>query len=1050
MNLKSFVLKIHTYLGLATALVLIVIAISGCFYSFQDEIRSVFYADILTVSAPDDPKSIPMDRIMDISREAYPASGIREIVVNSDPNKTIKVYTHDLHLLYHNPYNGEVVSIQNRQKDPFLLAWQLHTHLGLGKVGRQIVGAATLLTIPLFITGLILWWPKKKKTAYNLPTKGSWKKMNHQWHNNGGFYAFIILLFLSLTGLMMSYQWFEDSVYFLSASPAKDRELPLSPISELEGTPLQEAVAYAKQAYTDVEEYSISFPKSNEGIYLFRLRFKDQLNRIHLMYFNQYNGELLSFKPYEEYTRGDKIKAMNFQIHSGKIAGLPGRIIAFLVTLFLAFLCISGFMMWLIKRNKKVKRALVILPFMIAFSSQVVAQEHSFDDDKPGNAIGLDAVVISASRSEQKLSDVPIPIAIITKDDIAKSGAVQLDQLLAEQTGIQLNSNHGTGPMIQGMLSDYIMIMIDGEPLVGRTSGTLELKRIGTSNIERIEIIKGPSSSLYGSEAMGGIINIITRKNTGQHWNGGGSLQIRSFNTVDLNAHAGKNWDSGSFTVYGNRLSTKGYSLVPDATSNTIPPYQNHSLAAKTSIQILPKLTAGLSLRYFKQDQQDVRETKKSNVLYLIDTKRLNQDFSISPSLHYSFNNKHKLQLKTYYTGYQYDEDMKYQEDGSPYEQNFSNQTFSKTELVYNAGWHKNFQSTAGVGLANESIKATRFIGTNRFNASYAFLQQQWRPNEHLNLIAGMRYDHHSDYEGQLSPKLATRITLTPWLSIDGSIGGGYKAPEFRQLLLVHHNVTSGYTVLGTNIVVEEMTKMVENGEVKTILMDPNDVKPIQAESSISYNAGLNIKAHQKLNFQVSAFQNNIHNLIETMRIGIKTNGKNLSTYSNITEARTKGFELEGHWQSTKNIKVSGGYMLLSAQDLDVVKEIEKGNMVRKGAKGEEDSIVKLNEYGGLFNRSKHSGNLKMFYHNFQYNFDLSLRAIYTGRAGFKDLNKNKILDIQEEYNDGYFNVNLGLIKEVSKQLHVETGIQNLFDHTQANIPHQPGRTYYIGLNFRI
>src|SRR3546814_3425835 len=88
---------------------------------------------------------------------------------------------------------------------------------------------------------------------------------------------------------------------------------------------------------------------------------------------------------------------------------------------------------------------------------------------------------------------------------------VRLDDDLVEQTGLTLVSDHSTGFQMQGFDPDYTRILLDGQPLIGRTTGTLELSRVAVGNIERIEIVKGPSSSLYGSEALAGVINIITR-----------------------------------------------------------------------------------------------------------------------------------------------------------------------------------------------------------------------------------------------------------------------------------------------------------------------------------------------------------------------------------------------------------------------------------------------------------------------------------------------------------------------------------------------------------
>src|SRR5690606_38353621 len=92
------------------------------------------------------------------------------------------------------------------------------------------------------------------------------------------------------------------------------------------------------------------------------------------------------------------------------------------------------------------------------------------------------------------------------------TGASSLGEVLAEQTGLNLVHDHGTGVQMQGLSPDYALVLIDGEPAVGRTAGTLALDRFLIGGLDQIEIVKGPSSSLYGSEAMGGVVNLVTRR----------------------------------------------------------------------------------------------------------------------------------------------------------------------------------------------------------------------------------------------------------------------------------------------------------------------------------------------------------------------------------------------------------------------------------------------------------------------------------------------------------------------------------------------------------
>jgi outer membrane receptor for ferrienterochelin and colicins len=132
---------------------------------------------------------------------------------------------------------------------------------------------------------------------------------------------------------------------------------------------------------------------------------------------------------------------------------------------------------------------------------------------------------------------LPLPVTLISKKKILQSGTVRLNEILNEQTGIITIADESgfEGVQIQGIASDYILILIDGVPLVGRSAGNFDLSRLTVGNIKQIEVVKGPSSSLYGSEALGGVINIITEKPTSEELNGHVSYRIGRFTQQDIN-----------------------------------------------------------------------------------------------------------------------------------------------------------------------------------------------------------------------------------------------------------------------------------------------------------------------------------------------------------------------------------------------------------------------------------------------------------------------------------------------------------------------------------
>ena len=158
-------------------------------------------------------------------------------------------------------------------------------------------------------------------------------------------------------------------------------------------------------------------------------------------------------------------------------------------------------------------------------------------------------IVVTATRTEKKLGNVAVPVTLISSRQIAQAGSVRLADILQEQAGLFITTGFGAGVQMQGLNPDYTLILLNGEPLVGRTAGILDLNRITVGNIKQIEIVKGPSSSLYGSEAMAGVINIITTTPTKNEF--ALSARYGSFNTSDVNVRFNflKNKFNGKSTV---------------------------------------------------------------------------------------------------------------------------------------------------------------------------------------------------------------------------------------------------------------------------------------------------------------------------------------------------------------------------------------------------------------------------------------------------------------------------------------------------------------------
>lgn len=660
----------------------------------------------------------------------------------------------------------------------------------------------------------------------------------------------------------------------------------------------------------------------------------------------------------------------------------------------------------------------------------------------------LDEVVVTATRTSRRIDNVPMPIQVIDGEQIEKIGSLRLDEALMEQTGLQLTSDHGTGIQMQGLNSEYIMFLIDSEPVIGRTAGTLELSRLAVDNIERIEIIKGPSSSLYGSEAMAGVVNIIT-KQPESGLDGSFRSRYRSFGTLDVSGTVGYAGEKLSTSLFVDRLSTEGFDLTPETLSMTAPPFQAYTFNPKISYRFTPNIKLSVNTRYYLEDQENMQNIAIDGNNFLIDDEGSRTDWNLMPILEMRFADKHNLQLRSYTTGYRTETRLSYQQDGSIYDENYFDQTFNRSEIQYDYYISDKHITTAGVGHTIERVDATRYDEVNRFRATYGFVQHQWLPADDFNVIVGGRYDTHSEYAARFSPKISAGYHVNSWLKVQASFGGGYKAPDFRQLLLNFTNPVAGYAVVGSSIAQEQVAEWQSEGRLERVFIDPAGLEQIQAETSLAYNAGGKV-ALGKLTGDFNFFRNEISNLIETAPIAQFSNGQNVFTYFNFDEVITQGAEFQANYSLLENLQFSIGYQYLDSRNVEDVKRLKAGEVFVRDAATNRTRAVTLSEYGGLINRSRHSGNAKVYYRLPDHDFDVSLRTIYRGRWGIGDANGNGIIDAESEYADGYVMLNLAVNKGLFGWLTIEAGANNLLDNTNMFEPSMPGRIWYGGISINL
>ena len=220
-------------------------------------------------------------------------------------------------------------------------------------------------------------------------------------------------------------------------------------------------------------------------------------------------------------------------------------------------------------------------------------------------------------------------------------------------------------------------------------------------------------------------------------------------------------------------------------------------------------------------------------------------------------------------------------------------------------------------------------------------------------------------------------------------------------------------------------------------------------EKSWSANAEIEIKPIPgKLTFTANYFRNQMVDLITALPTATKMNGALIYTYFNLNKVYTQGLETSISYQILKELNISVGYNFVDAKDYDVIKKIEEGKVFRRDPITLETQRVTQKDYGGLFDRSKHSFTVKIFYENKKYDFNTYLRAIYRGKYGWADVNGNQILDVKEEFAPAYTLLNFSFTKTIKNRFHFTVGLDNMLNIKQPQyLPSMNGITGIAGFS---
>ena len=366
MRIKKFIGKIHLWLGLTSGLVVLFLGITGCFLAFEIEIRTI--TDPEQFSPPENKPYLPPSFLKDQAEKHFDGKKLSSLEYPAKGRSVIASYYDADHykLAALNPYSGKVLKVKNMNRDFFRIIINGHYYLWLPpSIGQPIVASATLIFLIMMITGVVLWWPKNKaarKQRFSIKWSARWRRVNYDLHNVFGFYMSWVAIFLAITGLVMGFEWFAKSVYWVT-SAGKAMPAHEHPVSDTLAK--QSGYDIADRLWIDMmpektekESIAIYFPITpTDPIEIGINHRPGTYYNMDFYHFDQYTGiELPATGTYagrfKDASVADKIKRMNYDIHVGAMLGLPGKILAFCASLIAASLPVTGFYIWWGRRKK--------------------------------------------------------------------------------------------------------------------------------------------------------------------------------------------------------------------------------------------------------------------------------------------------------------------------------------------------------------------------------------------------------------------------------------------------------------------------------------------------------------------------------------------------------------------------------------------------------------------------------------------------------------------------------------------------------------------------
>jgi outer membrane receptor for ferrienterochelin and colicins len=525
-------------------------------------------------------------------------------------------------------------------------------------------------------------------------------------------------------------------------------------------------------------------------------------------------------------------------------------------------------------------------------------------EDKPAE---VDTVVVTGTRTPERSQRSTVRTDVITAEEMEKRGATNVAEALATQPGLAVNpGNYGflggvSAVQIQGFDRDRVLILEDGERIVGDVGGAIDLANIPTADVSRIEIVYGPTSSLYGSAALGGVINIITAPPRDEGASGRAKIEGRSHR--GLLTQGGAAYRSGDkwLAMESSFFRMDGIEKQSDLPDLRIPETSRRLMVGlRGGFAISPKMDVRVRLRAFNdrtdgiESQQppglaryvlDEPEETRRYTAHVIHVTDLGGGSSLRMTLgHQHVDNTTTRNFRNSVTGERHDRKDRMQSfepvltlaDGKARTWVFG----SRFEAEHFEQFVDQTSSTASGPVTTTAPEVTPIS----LSSAATYGQLQWKLGDQVTVLPGVRAEYHSRYGAAIAPRLAASYKPDRRVIVRVSGGRGYRAPSAKELGFVFDHSSLGYVVIGSP-----------------------DLIP---EKSWGVNGDVTVNPNARTTLRAGAYFNWVEDLIDidTANGVARGNGVLQYGYKNFGRARTAGGELAAIFRPTPWFRADSSY----------------------------------------------------------------------------------------------------------------------------------------------